>query len=811
MAEKKYRITHNPYKKTTKIEEYYPGASNPWKTLGSEKEPALNYILEKKESIQQICLELLNWLESYNNRFSNCKPYEVIFNGIKQDYFEVETIGSVFATQNSGCKFTHFVQPDKFWDSSVEIQQALEKICDNVRAIYSDEKELLQKIEKCFDVIDQNLNILILGMQNSGKSTLINALLGYEILPTSDGVETAALYTIEPGDADKVIIYLNDSQYMEIMVSNKGISYHSIGNELDRIVSNISQSDTIKSAKDSSEIIRTILKELNAVCRNMQDDRGILFLKEVKIQLKDFKILGNERTVCIKDFPGAGAQYLGEEHKAIVREEIETITNAVTINVINADNSTYKNVYDFISDIKNIDESKEGDIGSQIDFARSIYVLNKAEGIKNWDEKEASVRKDLPNKKVVFCCAEAGVQITARGKRAVLRKDPYGSDDAENVLNLQEHALLPAEYSKTDIGALTDDMVENLVNGSELRNTGLILCAGLIKEYADNFASVNRARCYYQAVNNMMIKLKEEEEKQKSDTEAEKRNKETAQDDERQALKDQCTTIVNDFKEGIKNSELQKQLRESTETYLSKACGCANGLKEIKKGYKKQNKEIKKANKEKRKTDKSATPTDTLDWRSELGTNINTKIENQDSDIKRKVESILAQYCEDVKQQMLDNIEATNLTPEEEEEIRRIISEYEPPFLEEDDYKMPDSFDFSFSAGEVGKFIFSHSAWQEDRILDSIREYWTDEIIDPYSKQLLFDIKNTMDALLNHILERLDKFAPKLINLQKQIDEKEERLADLRAKIEKSNKQCDLCEQIIESGVVNVKFDKKSY
>lgn len=804
MAEKKYRITHNPYKKTTKIEEYYPGASNPWKTLGSEKEPALNYILEKKESIQQICLELLNWLEGYNNRFSNCKPYEVIFNGIKQDYFEVETIGSVFATQNSGCKFTHFVQPDKFWDSSVEIQQALEKICDNVRAIYLDEKELLQKIEKCFDVIDQNLNVLILGMQNSGKSTLINALLGREILPTSDGVETAALYTIESGDADKVIIYLDDSQHMEIMVSNKGISYHPIGNELDRIVSNISQSDTIKSVKDSSEIIRTILKELNVVCRNMQDDRGILFLKEVKIQLRDFRILGNERTVCIKDFPGAGAQYLGEEHKAIVREEIETITNAVTINVINADNSTYKNVYDFISDIKNIDELKEGDIGSQIDFARSIYVLNKAEGIKNWDEKEASVRKDLPNKKVVFCCAEAGVQLTARGKRAILRKDPYGSDDAENILNLQEHALLPAEYSKTDIGALTDDMVEKLVNGSELRNTGLILCAGLIKEYADNFASVNRARCYYQAVNNMLVQLKREEEQQESEKETEKRNKEKAQNEEREALKGQCTTIVNVFKTGIKDSELQKQLRDSTETFLKEACDCATGLKGIKKGYKEQNKKIKKANKEKQKADKAATFTDTLDWRNELGNNINTTIEEQYSDIKGKVELLLTQYCEAVKDQMLENIEATNLTPEEEEEIRNIISEYEPPMINEDDYKMPESFEFSFSVGEFGKFVFSYSAWQEDRILDSVREYWTNGIIDPYSKQLSSDIKDTMDALLDHILKRLDKFAPKLITLQKQIDEKEKRLGKLREKIEQSNKQCELCERIIESGVVNV-------
>lgn len=808
MAEKKYRITHNPYKKKTKIEEYYPGATNPWTSLGGEKEPTLNLILERRESIQQICLDLLGWLEEYNNRFSNCKPYEVIFNGLKQDYFEVETIGSVFSAQNDGCKFTHFVQPDKFWDPSTEIQHALEAICKNVKDIYLNESELRQKIERCFDVIDQNLNILVLGMQNSGKSTLINALLGREIMPTSDGIETAALYTIEPGKEDKVII-VHDSLFMEIMVSNKGIKYHPVGSELDQIVGNISQSETIRSAKDNSEIIRTILKELNAVCRNMQDNKGVLFIKEVKIQLKDFNILGNERTVCIKDFPGAGAQYLGEEHKAIVREAIETITNAVTINVINADNSTYKNVYDFMRDIKNIDELKEGDIGSQIDFGRSIYVLNKAEGIKNWDEKEKSVKKDLSNKKVVFCCAEAGVQITAKGKRAVLRKDPYGTDDAENVLNLQEHALLPTEYKKSDIDQLTDEMVRTLENGTELRNTGLILCAGLIKEYADNFASVNRARCYYQAVRNMMEQLKQEEEIQEKEKEKEKEKKETAQKKERDKLKGQCKTIVKAFKEGVNDSVLQFQLRDSTQKYLSEACGCVSGLKVIKKGYKEQNKSIKKDNKKRRKVDKAACLTDTLDWRSELGEIINSTIVNQYNDIKNMVDLLLAQYCKNAKQKILDNIEATNLTPEEEEEIREIISEYEVPTLKSDDYKMPDSFGFSFSVGEIGKLIFSHSEWQEDRILESVQDYWTDKIIEPYSKQLQDDIKKTMDALLDHVLKRLDQFAPKLIQLQKQIDEKEKRLAEFRAKIEQSNEQCDLCEQIIESGVVDGKFDKK--
>ncbi len=144
------------------MEEYYPGASNPWTSLGSEKEPELNHILAGKESIQQICMDLLSWIERHNNQYSNCKEYEVIFYGIEQDFNEIKIIGEAFKKQHAGCRFRGIIQPEKFWDEPSKIQTAIEKICEDIRMIYVDEKELLEKIEACLDVIDSNLNILVL-------------------------------------------------------------------------------------------------------------------------------------------------------------------------------------------------------------------------------------------------------------------------------------------------------------------------------------------------------------------------------------------------------------------------------------------------------------------------------------------------------------------------------------------------------------------------------------------------------------------------------------------------------------------------
>lgn len=804
MTEKKYRITYNPYKRTTKVEEYYPGASNPWTSLGSEKEPELNHILAEKESIQQICMDLLSWIEEHNNQYSNCKEYEVIFYGIEQDFNEIKTIGEAFKNQHAGCRFMGIIQPEKFWDEPSKIQTNIEKICENIRTIYVDENELLEKIEACLDVIDQNLNILVLGIQNSGKSTLINALLGREILPTSEGIETAALYTIESGNADQILIYLSSGKCMEISIENDRIKYTAIGCEVDQIVGNISESKGIKKAKCSSEIIQAILKELNTVCLKEQNFKKELFIKEIKVQLKDFEILGKKQTVCIKDFPGAGAKYLGEEHKAIIQKEIENITNAVAINVLNADNSTLKTVYDFIGNVRDIDNKKQSDIGSQIDFARSIYVLNKAEGVTDWKAKKDSVKKDFLNKKVVFCCAEAAVQMTTRRKVASKYKPLFVQVDEDELLDLQSKAMLPVEYTPENVQSLTQDMISSLEYGEALKNTGIILCAGLIKEYADNFAAVNRTRCYYQAVRKMMEQLKQEEIRQEEEKEAKKKEKEQEQEEVRNSLKGQCEVIVTDCKNNIKKVELNKKLRESIKRYLETTCDCVNGLKKIKKEYKKLNKEIEKANKKKQKESRTSIPDETKNWHIDMENRINETIQNKHDEIKEEANKLLSIYCEQAKQQLLDKISATELTLEEETQIKSIISEYSAHTINENNYKMPKRFVLSsFSPNEIGKWIFNHSEWQEDQIMKSIRGYWSKFIIEPYSEQLESDIKMTLDELLKHMLTRLDTFAPALISLQKEIDNKEARLSELREKISQSNKQCELCECIVERGRVS--------
>ena len=78
--------------------------------------------------------------------------------------------------------------------------------CASIASIYSDDTKVSARLNKCRTISEHKLNVLIAGMQNSGKSTLLNALFGINLLPTSSDIETATVYEICNGEKAKIVV-----------------------------------------------------------------------------------------------------------------------------------------------------------------------------------------------------------------------------------------------------------------------------------------------------------------------------------------------------------------------------------------------------------------------------------------------------------------------------------------------------------------------------------------------------------------------------------------------------------------------------
>jgi hypothetical protein len=76
--------------------------------------------------------------------------------------------------------------------------------------------DLVRTLEEIRDRLSRTLLVAVVGEYNSGKSTLLNAILGRQILPTGALPTTACVNYIRLGDAPSVTVYYKDGTYENI-------------------------------------------------------------------------------------------------------------------------------------------------------------------------------------------------------------------------------------------------------------------------------------------------------------------------------------------------------------------------------------------------------------------------------------------------------------------------------------------------------------------------------------------------------------------------------------------------------------------
>jgi len=94
-----------------------------------------------------------------------------------------------------------------------EITPVFEKLIENIheiKNIVDIEKDEIDEIHKTLNSLKTRLNrsycIAIMGLQNSGKSTFINALLGEDICETNNKITTWKIEELHYGKEKKSII-----------------------------------------------------------------------------------------------------------------------------------------------------------------------------------------------------------------------------------------------------------------------------------------------------------------------------------------------------------------------------------------------------------------------------------------------------------------------------------------------------------------------------------------------------------------------------------------------------------------------------
>ncbi|MDX1809563.1 MAG: dynamin family protein [Sulfurospirillaceae bacterium] len=416
-----------------------------------------------KKTILQAQKETLRFIDELGDLSLNTQiksRFEILRKeGIISYYVSRRLIGLFELIKENKPEITNIVikeakKDDLFYKNSLNIlNTSIENLKNCIQNDY-----FVERLDSCTDKLkEEKLSIGITGVMNAGKSTMLNAILGEEVLGTSVVPETANLTILKysknkyakvhywtKNEFDKISSNAKDSPSIEKFVSETKSHFE---NDLDKFITDDGKSEEI-SIEDLH--LFTSAKESNKKCN---------LVKSVELY-SDLSFL--QDGVEIVDTPGL-------DDPIIQREEITlqyTLDCDLMVHLMNVNQSATKKDVDFIIDaiiyqniarllivITRIDTVSEEELEEVVEYTkRSIK--------QRLEEQNKSAQLKMILEKIDF--------IPISGKMALLHKLGKSDIALENGYDLERTGILKIENYLNQVLFGEESIKANLIIQSNL-------------------------------------------------------------------------------------------------------------------------------------------------------------------------------------------------------------------------------------------------------------------------------------------------------------------------------------------------------
>lgn len=278
------------------------------------------------------------------------------------------------------------VHRNQFYDVPTDNEHVKACIDNFAREI----NEVTKGIKEKINTLDQNtVNVCFSGPYSSGKSLLIDSLIGFDILPTDIRPETAAMFTIrspKAGDNVKVIFHITDVEesYCEVVWNeNEGAFIFAAGPVESQTRKTIQEVMNASVGKMRHEQLKDILKSLN-------ESRFVERLIDVYFPIS---IDNDKAQFTIYDTPGTDSGI--SAHKSILIDALSEQTHSILVFVTypqGLSGGGNRALLEYLSDIDHKEDK------STIDLGRSLFVINHADDLFNDEDFEKLRLGKISNK-----------------------------------------------------------------------------------------------------------------------------------------------------------------------------------------------------------------------------------------------------------------------------------------------------------------------------------------------------------------------------------------------------------------------------
>ena len=372
------------------------------------------------------------------------------------------------------------------------------KKLENLRDIYEEVKKGPEQfctadVQKGFEsALDDDFEIVVVAPMSSGKSTVINALLGQDLLPAINQATTAVLTRIRDEDGQK--------QFLVSAVDHEG-----------------------KLLVENKKATAKLIEELNGKTDPENPKKSLA--KEIRIQ-GDIPHLSSRglHTVFV-DTPG-GNNNLNAEHERVMDEAIQDEDKSMVIYVFNGTQLTTK---DNAAILDKIARAMKRSMNGKQTRDRFLFVANRMDDVdpakEHYEDMRAAILKELKEKEITepnlyFVSARTAKLLRMQYAGAAMSEtDDDDLDFLSKKMTRDKHALFEfsslseaqKEQFRQEVKMLREENPEakRIPRVAEI-NSGIPALEMAINEYLERYAIAIKLQT---AQNSFMSAMRDEKEK----------------------------------------------------------------------------------------------------------------------------------------------------------------------------------------------------------------------------------------------------------------------------------------------------------
>lgn len=365
----KIKIISNPYQKMT-VFQCWDEALKQWHSIDADSNA------DSKLLCDELCVGFFPFkakkiIDVIVSEYSvNGEKIEVIFEGTDDEYLELYSICSQddYSASVTLSKSGRYLENAR--DILPDVIDIFKELSPLVAESVSDKDKIKRELEKFSDASNDVIPICVIGNYSSGKSTFINALIGYELLSSSDEPTTAKIYKISQSkqpdratikfeyDLKSVRIRFNPDSYKFLTDPEENLLAVKLSKILDGIAA---EPIPIKLSK--------VLETINGFA-NHEKDEAISDLIEIETPFDDDGLWGKIwNNFVIFDTPGSNSAS-NIKHYQVLQTALEGLSNGLPIFVSEYDSLDSMDNDRLYQDINNM---------AELDNRFTMIIVNKAD------------------------------------------------------------------------------------------------------------------------------------------------------------------------------------------------------------------------------------------------------------------------------------------------------------------------------------------------------------------------------------------------------------------------------------------------